>query len=221
LGPTAVAVLGNHDLHLIARSFGYAKDRVDDTLDAILAAPDRVEIIDWLRTLPLLYSQGPYIVVHAGLLPQWTAEKAMVLAREVEIALQGPGHREFLAHLYGSKPDMWDDQLSGSDRLRVIVNAMTRMRFCSAGGRMDFHSKGDQGLPGQLPWFEVPGRASAGAILICGHWSALGLKLTPNLIALDAGCVWGGALTAVSLSDRKVVQVACRGDGKSAARAAR
>ena len=211
LGARAVTVLGNHDLHLVALACGYGRARGDDTLDAVLDAPDRNELINWLRTLPLLHADGGYVMVHAGLLPQWSVEKAQALAREVEAELRGPTHMEFLARLYGSKPEAWSENLTGADRLRVIVNAMTRMRFCTAEGRMEFHSKGESALApvGYLPWFDVPQRGSAEATIVCGHWSALGLKLLPNLIALDAGCVWGGQLTAIRLEDRALFQVPC------------
>jgi bis(5'-nucleosyl)-tetraphosphatase (symmetrical) len=213
LGKRAVTVLGNHDLHLIALAFGYGRVRGDDTLDTVLDAPDRDELIDWMRTLPLLHAAEGHVMVHAGLLPQWSVETAQMLAREVENELRGPRHLEFLARLYGSKPEVWTDSLSGADRLRVIVNAMTRMRFCTAEGRMEFKTKGEstQPPPGYVPWFDAPARKSAGASIICGHWSALGLKLLPNLIALDAGCVWGGQLTAIRLDDRTTVQVPCAG----------
>lgn len=213
LGDKAVTVLGNHDLHLVARALGGAKGRDDDTLDAVLNAPDAGELIDWLRGLPLLHADGAWVMVHAGLLPQWSVAKAAVLAREVETELSGPGHREFVARLYGSRPDRWDDALEGADRLRVIVNAMTRMRFCTDEGVMDFHAKGETSAApaGFVPWFDVPVRASAGAGIVCGHWSALGLKLRDDLVAIDTGCVWGGSLTAVRLDDRAVFQVPCSG----------
>jgi len=219
LGGHAVTVLGNHDLHLIALAYGYGRLRGDDTLDAVLQAPDCDDLIDWMRTLPLLHVAEGHVMVHAGLLPQWSVEKAQRLAREVEDELRGPRHREFLERMYGSKPDQWRDDLRGIDRLRVIVNAMTRMRFCTQDGRMDFKTKGEstQALPGYLPWFDVPARRNAGAMIVCGHWSALGLKLLSNLIALDAGCVWGGQLTAIRLEDRTIVQVPCTG-GASRAR---
>ncbi len=218
LGERAVTVLGNHDLHLIALAFGYGRRRGDDTLDAVLEANDCAELVAWLRTLPLLHAAEGHVMVHAGLLPQWSVERAQGLAREVEEELRGPRHRTFLEQMYGSKPEEWREDLAGIDRLRVVVNAMTRMRFCTPQGRMEFYSKGDSSAApaGHLPWFEVPGRASAGATIVCGHWSALGLKLLPNLIALDAGCVWGGALTAVRLEDRAVVQVPCRRDAADA-----
>jgi bis(5'-nucleosyl)-tetraphosphatase (symmetrical) len=209
LGERAVTVLGNHDLHLVARACGFAKDRHDDTLEAVLAAPDRGQIIDWLRERPLMHQGEDHVLVHAGLLPQWSIARALALAREVEEALRGPRHRDFLARMYGSDPDTWNDDLAGAERLRVIVNAMTRMRFCTAEGQMEFRAKGERAPPGFYPWFEAPGRRSAQATVVCGHWSALGLKLAPGLIALDAGCVWGGALTAVRLGDRALVQVPC------------
>jgi bis(5'-nucleosyl)-tetraphosphatase (symmetrical) len=213
----AVTVLGNHDLHLIALASGYGRVRGDDTLDAVLGAPDCADLIDWLRTLPLLHVTEGHVMVHAGLLPQWSVEQARALACEVEHELRGPHHGEFLARLYGSKPEVWADSLAGADRLRVIVNAMTRMRFCTPEGRMEFHTKGEstQAPTGYLPWFEVPGRASSGATIVCGHWSALGLKLLPNLIALDAGCVWGGRLTAIRLEDRALAQVPCTGSASA------
>jgi bis(5'-nucleosyl)-tetraphosphatase (symmetrical) len=211
LGDAAVTVLGNHDLHLITFAAGLAKPRADDTLDEVLTAPDRDALVDWLRGLPMIHVEGEYVLVHAGLLPQWDVGKAQALGREVEAALRGPRHREFLASLYGGMPDRWDERLRGADRLRVIVNAMTRLRFCTPEGVMEFHSKGDatSAPPGYLPWFDVPGRKSASHTAVCGHWSALGLRMTPNLLALDSGCVWGGRLSAVRLEGRALTQVPC------------
>ena len=213
LGERAITVLGNHDLHLVALAYGYGRERHDDTLESVLAAPDRNELIDWLRTLPLLHASDTHVMVHAGLLPQWSVAKSLALAGEVHVALRGPRHRDFLAQLYGSQPDRWCEDLRGADRLRVIVNAMTRMRFCTPEGRMDFHSKGDESEapPGFVPWFDAPHRRSREATVVCGHWSALGLKLRPDLIALDAGCVWGGQLTAIRLHDRRLFQIPCSG----------
>ena len=219
LGDAAVVVLGNHDLHLICLHEGYARRREDDTIDALLSAPDANELIGWLRTRRMMHVEGAYAMVHAGLLPGWSIDKAISLAREVEMALSAANYRDFVAHMYGGTPDRWDDALAGWDRLRVVVNAMTRMRFCTQEGRMDFKAKGEstQALPGYLPWFDVPARRSTDAMIVCGHWSALGLKLLSNLIALDAGCVWGGQLTAIRLEDRTIVQVPCAG-GASRAR---
>ncbi len=212
LGESSVTVLGNHDLHLVAIAAGHGKPRRDDTLQAVLGAPDAAELVGWLRGRPLIHAEGDFVLVHAGLLPQWDLERALHLGQEVEAALRSPRHREFIARMYGSEPDHWEDTLAGADRLRVIVNAMTRLRFCTAEGRMQFHSKGDpaDAPPGYLPWFEVPGRRSAAAVVVCGHWSALGLRLEQNLLALDTGCVWGGKLSAVRLEDRKLFQVPCR-----------
>lgn len=212
LGEAALMVHGNHDLHLLMVDAGYGRKNDDDTLAAILTAPDRTELLAWLRTRPLMHVEGEYALVHAGLLPQWTVPKARALAAEVEAMLASDKHREFLSHLFGSKPAAWDEDLSGWDRLRLIVNAMTRMRFCSPEGAIEFRAKGpvDAAPPGCLPWFALPGRKSGDHTVVCGHWSALGLRMEAGLMALDSGCLWGGHLTAVRLEDRKVFQVPCR-----------
>ena len=212
LGPAALTVLGNHDLYLLMVAHGGAKGRgKDDTLQPILDAPDRDELLDWLRQQALCHVENGYCLVHAGLLPAWSVAQARALAREVEAALQGPEHLTFIAKMWGSQPDCWSDDLTGWPRLRVIINAMTRMRFCSATGVMNFQAKGEttNAPPGFMPWFEVPGRQSAQAVMVTGHWSALGLRLTDQLLALDSGCLWGGHLTALRLEDRAVFQVDC------------
>lgn len=212
LGDAAVTVLGNHDLYLLMVAEGGAKFRgKDDTLQEILDAPDCDELLNWLRHQPLCYTEGEYCMVHAGLLPQWTAARARELAGEVETALQGPNFREFILNLWGSEPAGWSDDLAGWQRLRVIVNAMTRMRFCTRDGVMEFKVKGKlaNAPAGHLPWFDLPTRQSRDAVLVTGHWSALGLKVEPNFLALDSGCLWGGHLTAVRLEDRAVFQVPC------------
>jgi len=211
LGQRAIVVHGNHDLHTLAVMAGKAKRRADDTLADLAAAPDRDELLDWLRMRPLLHVDREYVMVHAGLLPSWSLAQAADLAAEVEAALRAPTHRELYASLYGARPVAWSDSLQGAERLRVIVNAMTRMRFCTPDGAMDFSVKGevDKALPGYLPWFEVPDRKTRGVPIVCGHWSALGLRITPDLLALDTGCVWGGRLTAIRLEDRRVFQTAC------------
>ena len=211
LGEAAIVVLGNHDLHLLAVAAGVAPLHRSDTFDEILAAPDRHELMSWLRHQRLLHVQDNVVLVHAGLLPSWSVAQAQLLAREVEAALRGADHLQFLAHMYGNHPAQWDDALSAYPRLRVITNAFTRMRICTPQGEMEFKFKGEmQDVPaGYLPWFEVPNRASADATVVCGHWSALGLKVTPRLITLDTGCLWGGALSAVRLEDRRVFQVMC------------
>ena len=209
LGGRAVTVLGNHDLHLVTQHEGFERPRKDDTIHDVLAAPDRKDLVDWLRKRPMMHASGEFAMVHAGLLPQWTIRRALDLAREVEGALRRRNYRDFLANMYGSKPDEWRDKLDGWDRLRVIVNAMTRMRFATRKGKMDFHSKGTAAPKGYSAWFDLRPREKAS--LICGHWSALGLKLRPRLAALDSGCVWGGKLSALRLEDRKLYQVPCRG----------
>lgn len=212
LGDAAVTVLGNHDLYLLMVAEGGAKFRgKDDTLQEILDAPDCDELLYWLRHQPLCYTDGEYCMVHAGLLPQWTAARARELSCEVESALQGPNFREFILNLWGSEPAGWSDDLAGWPRLRVIVNAMTRMRFCTLDGIMEFKVKGKlaNAPAGHLPWFDLPDRQSRDAVLVTGHWSALGLKVEPNFLALDSGCLWGGHLTAVRLEDRAVFQVPC------------
>ena len=211
-GGRVEALLGNHDLHLLAVAAGVQKTSRSDTLDEILAAPDRDELIAWLRRRPLAMFVDAHLLVHAGVPPQWTAEQTMQLAAEVEAVLRGDGWVDFLARMYGNQPDRWDDSLEGIARLRCIVNALTRMRLCWPDGRMDFqHKESDKGPEGSslLPWFDVPGRRTADVTVVFGHWSALGLVLRPNLVGLDSGCVWGGKLTAVCLDDRTSLQVDC------------
>lgn len=207
LGERAVTVLGNHDLHLIAQHEGFERRRDDDTFEDVLGAPDAKALIDWLRHRPVFHLDAGYAMVHAGLLPQWSVAQAARLAAEVELALRGDGYRDFLANMYGSKPERWDDTLAGWDRLRVIVNAMTRMRYCTLEGAMEFHSDGVSPPPGYLPWFEA--RAADETALVFGHWSARGLTLKPMLAGLDTGCVWGRSLSALRLEDRWLAQVPC------------
>ena len=209
LGERAVTVLGNHDLHLVTQHEGFERARRDDTFTDVLEARDRRELVDWLRTRPMMHVQGEWAMVHAGLLPQWSVKKALKLAREVESALRGRRYGDFLEHMYGSKPEGWSDGLRGWDRLRVIVNAMTRMRFCTPEGKMDFRAKGARPPRGYRAWFAL--RPKEKQRLVCGHWSALGLKVTRHLAALDSGCVWGGRLTAMRLEDRRLYAVPCRG----------
>ena len=214
LGNAAVVVLGNHDLALLMVAEGFGKRGKGDTVDDILNAPDRDELLDWVRCQPLCHVAAGYCMVHAGLLPQWSVVQARELADEVSLALQADNWREFLANMWGSEPAAWDDRLTGWPRLRVIVNAMTRMRFCTPTGIMDFHAKGEaaDAPAGYMPWFEAPGRRSADTVLVTGHWSALGLKITDNLLAIDSGCLWGGMLTAIRLEDRAIFQVPCSSD---------
>lgn len=216
LGASAITVLGNHDLYLLMVAANAVPRRgKDDTLDPIFAAPDVAELLDWLKTQPLAHAQvldgQRYVMVHAGLFSEWTADDALALSAEVSQHLRGPQFAAFLNALWGDSPLGWHKQLNELDRARVIVNAMTRMRFCSKQGVMDLKIKGkpENAPVGHVPWFEVPGRKTAKDTLVVGHWSALGLKMTPNLVALDSGCLWGGHLTAVSLPEREVIQVSC------------
>jgi bis(5'-nucleosyl)-tetraphosphatase (symmetrical) len=206
------ALLGNHDLHLLAVAAGVRKASRSDTLDEILAAPELDDLIAWLRHRPLAMFVDGHLLVHAGVPPQWTAAQTMALAAEVEAVLRGDGWADFLGRMYGNLPDRWDDGLQGIERLRCIVNALTRMRLCWPDGRMDFdHKESDQGPPGSglQPWFDLAARKTADVTVVFGHWSALGVVLRPNLVGLDSGCVWGGKLTAVCLDDRSLLQVDC------------
>ena len=214
INDAVVAVLGNHDLHLLVVAEGFAKAQPGDTLQGVLNAPDRDELLHWLRHQRLLHVSGDYVMVHAGLLPSWSVMQAANLAQEAESFLHNKDHeefRKFCSHMYGNQPDQWSASLEGYERIRVIINAMTRMRVCTYDGRMDFTFKGRvEDIPiDYLPWFDVPGRASKEATVICGHWSALSLQVKSNLIALDTGCMWGGSLTAIRLEDRRVFQVPC------------
>jgi bis(5'-nucleosyl)-tetraphosphatase (symmetrical) len=212
LGESAITVLGNHDLHLLAVAEGVAELHHTDTLDEILNAPDRGELLHWLRNQRLLHAQDGYVLVHAGLLPQWSVAQAGSLAREVEVALRSDDYATFLSRMYGNAPHHWDDELAGYKRLRVIVNAFTRMRICTKDGEMEFRFKGElESIPtGYLPWFDIPKRASRDATAIVGHWSALGLLLRKDVIALDTGCLWGGPMSAIRLEDRQLFQVRCK-----------
>lgn len=211
LGESAITVLGNHDLHLLAVASGMSRLHRGDTLDGILNAPDREDLLDWLRHQRLLHVEGDFVLVHAGLLPGWTVAQAAGLASEVQTALRGSGYVDFLGHMYGNKPVAWDENLTGYKRLRVITNALTRMRICTERGEMEFDFKAEQQNipPGYRPWFDIPERASRDATVVFGHWSALGLMVKPRAIALDTGCLWGGPLTAIRLEDREVIQVVC------------
>ena len=212
LRDNAIVVLGNHDLHLLAVAAGVRRRRRSDTLDEVLTAPDRDVLLEWLTGRPLAHAQGSDLMVHAGLVPQWTVALTLSLAGEVAAALRR-NPRAVFEHMYGDEPDQWDPELSGSERLRFIINVLTRMRVCTADGRIDISIKGEPPPPpSQLrPWFEYPQRMSREARVIFGHWSALGLVLRANVVGLDTGCVWGGALTALDLdSDRPPLSVPCK-----------
>jgi bis(5'-nucleosyl)-tetraphosphatase (symmetrical) len=218
LGANAEVVLGNHDLHLLAVALG--SDRLlrsDDTLDAVLAARDRERVIEWLLHRPLAYrdATGGELLVHAGVLPQWSAPQVLELAAEVSTALRRDP-RGFFDHMYGSKPDRWKASLTGRDRWRITINALTRLRFCSADGRMNLKLKGApyEAHPPWMPWYAVPDRASRDTRIVIGHWSTLGFLDAHGILAVDTGCVWGGALSAVNLDadpTRGPVSVPCSG----------
>jgi bis(5'-nucleosyl)-tetraphosphatase (symmetrical) len=211
LGARATALLGNHDLHLLAVSAGIRPLHATDTLQEILDAPDRDELLDWLRACPLAHVEDGTLFVHAGVLPQWTVEQALALAHEVEDGLRAPDYRDFLATMYGNEPARWSDDLRGPDRARCVINALTRLRFVAADGTMDFKVKEGAGHAprGLVPWFDHPQRATRGTPIVFGHWSALGLMMRDDLVALDTGCVWGGKLSALSWPARRLVQVEC------------
>ena len=208
LGTRAITVLGNHDLHLLVVAAGHAKIHHGDTLDAILRAPDRDELLDWTRRRKMMHAAGRYAIVHAGLLPQWTIAKALKLAREVELTLRGEDCDEFFRHMYGNQPDRWRESLKGYDRLRVITNVLTRLRLCTADGKMEFAHKGSpaDAPRGYVPWFTVPRRRHRSTTVVFGHWAALGLYINHNVAGIDTGCVWGRHLTALRLSDRTLFQ---------------
>lgn len=211
LANRAVAVLGNHDLHLLALAEGFGRTGRNDTLTPILNAPDCDELMQWLRQRPLMHTKDEFVMVHAGLLPQWDLEFAMKLAHEVEAVLRGKNYRALLAILYGNEPDLWRDDLAGADRYRIIINAMTRMRAVTNDARIDLEFMGELvNLPeGLSPWFERKHSSLADKTVIAGHWSALGLHVTSHFIGIDTGCIWGRKLTAMRLEDRKIFQVPC------------
>ena len=219
MGDSVRALLGNHDLHLLATAHGVRPPSRRDTLDGILQASDRGAMLDWLRQQPLArqveHGGEPLLLVHAGVLPQWSADDVLALAREVQAQLSGPGLAEFLRRMYGNHPDLWDAGLQGADRLRIIVNALTRLRFCTPEGRMDFDSteSAAQAPEGLVPWFDAPGRRTRGTLIAFGHWSTLGWISRPDILGLDTGCVWGGALSAVrfgaTLAEREHCKVQC------------
>ncbi|MBY4898107.1 symmetrical bis(5'-nucleosyl)-tetraphosphatase [Cupriavidus sp. AU9028] len=215
MGARAESVLGNHDIHLLAVAAKVRYPGQSDTLDALLHSADCDDLLDWLRHRPLALVENGFLIVHAGVLPQWDVDQTLELAAEVERELRGPGWKGFLADVFGNKADRWHDGLRGIERHRVVVNALTRLRFCTAEGVMDFKTKEGAGSApaGFMPWFNVPGRRTADTTVVCGHWSTLGLVMRPDLMALDTGCVWGGKLTAArlapQLSEREVIQVEC------------
>jgi bis(5'-nucleosyl)-tetraphosphatase (symmetrical) len=210
---SASAVLGNHDLHLLALAFGERQPKRNDTLQELLTPAARASWLAWLRAQPLALVRGAWLCVHAGLLPQWTAARALELSTELSAVLQGAQAPELLRGMYGNGPAHWDDALQGATRWRVALNGFTRLRFCSAEGEMEFETKesAHDAPAGFMPWFEVPGRASAGQAIAFGHWSTLGALVRPRLLGLDSGCVWGGGLSAARIDGGhlELVQVPC------------
>ena len=213
LGNAVTSLLGNHDLHLLAVAHGVRNPHRSDTLGAILTAPDREDWLDWIRQQRLAVHEQGWLMVHAGVVPQWDAAQTVALAREVEAMLAGPDLGEFLPSMYGNEPTRWDDSLQGVPRWRCVVNVLTRLRFYAEDGTMEFATKdGSHGAPeGFMPWFEVPGRRTAGTPVAFGHWSTLGLINRDDLLALDTGCVWGGQLSAVRVdgATRELIQIDC------------
>jgi bis(5'-nucleosyl)-tetraphosphatase (symmetrical) len=199
----AECILGNHDLHLLAIDAGLRKTKGLDTVSTILRAPDRAELIHWLRHRPMALSNGKVITVHAGILPQWDLQQTIECAQEVEKALRKKTYVDFLANMYGNTPNQWSHSLKGIERLRVITNALTRLRFCTPAGQMEFDSKEglENGPKGYIPWFKAPKRKTRDTLVYFGHWSTLGLMRRDNVIGLDTGCVWGGKLTAMEIPD--------------------
>ena len=212
----AECILGNHDLHLLAIDAGLRNTKGLDTVDAILKAADRKELIHWMRNRPMALSNGKILAVHAGVLPQWDLQQTIECAQEVEKALRSKFYKDFLANMYGNTPNKWNNSLKGYERLRLITNALTRMRFCTPSGQMEFESKEglENGPKGYIPWFNVPKRKTADTLVYFGHWSTLGLLRRRNVIGLDTGCVWGGKLTALEIAnsnkdskDLEIIQV--------------
>jgi bis(5'-nucleosyl)-tetraphosphatase (symmetrical) len=223
-GPAAQCLLGNHDLHLLAVAHGVRKPSRKDTLDNVLLAPDRDAMLHWLRhqRMAMLENIGDskLLMIHAGVLPAWTAPKTIAYAAEVENLLQSGEAGEILSVMYGDAPAAWNKNLTGLDRIRVIVNALTRLRFCSVDGAMEFETKDTAGAapPGYMPWFDVPGRKTAKVTVAFGHWSTLGWLGRSDVLSLDTGCVWGGCLSAlrvvagkpnVAAWDTELIQVKC------------
>lgn len=211
LDARASVVLGNHDLHLLAVADGESKLGRRDTIQQILDAPDCDELLAWLRNRKMLHADGAYLMVHAGLLPQWSLAQAMALAAEIESALRGKGRRAFLKNMYGDEPSRWSESLTASSRQRLVTNAMTRMRILNENDELDLQFKGPvEALPpGTAPWFTKRHPSFADKTILAGHWSALGLHITPTYIGLDSGCAWGQQLSAFRLEDRAIFQIEC------------
>lgn len=207
----ATCLLGNHDLSLLAVAQGTRPPQRNDTMDSVLLAPDREAMLAWLRQQCMAVLREGVLMVHGGVLPQWTVQDTLRHAGEVEAVLRGPEVAAFLPQMYGNEPAAWSDDLEGPPRLRVIINALTRLRFCTPEGVMQLKAGGGLGdaPAGAMAWFDLPGRRTAGTPIAFGHWSQLGLLVRDDVISLDTGCVWGGCLSAMKLDSREVIQVKC------------
>ena len=215
LGASAKCLLGNHDLSLLAVAHGQRAPHRNDTMDSVLLARDRAPMLEWLRCQRMAMHEHGVLMVHGGVLPQWDAAKTLALAGEVEQVLRGDGIGDFLAQMYGNQPAQWSESLRGADRLRVIINALTRLRFCTHEGVMDLTASGGprEAPRGYVPWFDVPGRKTVDTTVAFGHWSTLGYLKRPGIVSLDTGCVWGGCLSALRLGATReadeLIQVDC------------
>lgn len=213
LGEAAVTVLGNHDIYLLVLAAGHGKLHRGDTMQEIFTQPDREELLEWVRTRKLAHLEDGYLLVHAGVLPQWDAQRTVELAHEVEQALVND--HALYVDMRGNQPDTWREGLAGYDRLRLLINVLTRMRFLTplqadgSGARLDFSTKLDVAPPGSIAWFDEPRRATRDVHVIFGHWASRGLILREDVSGLDSGCVWGRQLSAIRLEDRKLFQVEC------------
>jgi bis(5'-nucleosyl)-tetraphosphatase (symmetrical) len=213
LGNAATSLLGNHDLHLLAVAHGGRKAHHSDTLTELLGADDRETLLEWLRCQRMACQRHGWLMVHAGVVPQWDAQMTLALAAEVEQMLRSSSLRDFMQVMSGNEPLRWDPELSGVPRLRFIINVLTRVRFVAADGTLELTAKGAASAapPGYYPWFEVPGRRTENTPIAFGHWSTLGLMNREHLLALDTGCAWGGLLTAARIDEgrRELIQVPC------------
>jgi bis(5'-nucleosyl)-tetraphosphatase (symmetrical) len=212
LGERVQAVLGNHDIHLLSRAAGIAAAKSRDTLDPVLKAEDRGALLAWLRAQPLFYREGANAMVHGGLAPEWSLEKAQALAGEAQAAMRGGDFAATLKEMSDYRPRRWKDELSGAERHAAIIHIFTRIRICRDDGRLDFEFKSapETAPPDSFPWFEAPERAKDEARLLFGHWAALGLRIGKNWAGLDSGCVWGKSLSAMRLEDGTIFQEPCR-----------
>ncbi len=217
LGHAAITVLGNHDMHLLAASCLPKVADKKSSLSSVLEAPDRDELIHWLRHQPLFHHNAEFCILHAGLPPQWDFKTTQKMANLVEKTLRSADYQMLLKQMYGNKPNLWSSNLKGIAKQRFIINCFTRMRYCDVNGRLDFVNSGPLGSQPKtlVPWFDVPKRKSADMRIIFGHWSTLGYYEGPNCYAIDTGCLWGGQLTALKLDNPvQRISIACPGAKK-------